>query len=137
MAWWTSYTADQNSFLTWYPSSFSRWTSPPLESVKKAADTVTAQSERLDILMLNAGIMAAPPALTTDGDEVQLAVNYLGHALLAKLLLPLLEKTASLPDADVRIVMLSSDIHTYAPKPAGIQFNTLQTTADELGPYGR
>src|SRR5262245_60500450 len=32
-----------------------------IESVKKAASAFLAEAERLDILMLNAGIMAAPP----------------------------------------------------------------------------
>ncbi|OCK76117.1 NAD(P)-binding protein [Lepidopterella palustris CBS 459.81] len=108
-----------------------------LESVKKAASTFSAESDRLDILMLNAGIMAAPPGLTKDGYELQFGTNYVGHALLAKLLLPVLEKTASGPGADVRIIMLSSHGHMYAPKPEGIRFDTLKTKADALGPYGR
>ncbi|KAL2834016.1 short-chain dehydrogenase/reductase [Aspergillus pseudoustus] len=111
-----------------------------LDSVKKAASTVLAESERLDILMLNAGIMAAPPSLTKDGYELQFGTNYLGHALLAKLLTPLLEKTAllALPDSeDVRIITLSSHGHMYAPKPDGIRYETLRTPADSLGAYGR
>ena len=59
-----------------------------LDSVKQAAKTFLAQATRLDILMLNAGIMATPPGQTADGYEIQWATNYLGHALLAKLLLP-------------------------------------------------
>jgi NAD(P)-dependent dehydrogenase (short-subunit alcohol dehydrogenase family) len=109
-----------------------------LESVQTAARTVLAESTRLDILMLNAGIMAVPPGLTRDGYELQFGTNYLGHALLAKLLHPLLERTAAtVPEADVRIIMLSSHGHVYAPKPEGIRFETLRTTADALGPYGR
>ena len=108
-----------------------------LESVRAAARTVLAESGRLDILMLNAGVMAAPPGLTKDGYELQWGTNYLGHALLAKLLRPLLESTAAAPGADVRVVMVSTHGHMYAPKPEGIRFNTVRTTADELGPYGR
>ncbi|ORY03480.1 hypothetical protein BCR34DRAFT_573500 [Clohesyomyces aquaticus] len=108
-----------------------------LESVKKAASTVLAESDRLDILMLNAGIMAAPPGLTKDGYELQWGTNYVGHALFAKLLLPLLEKTTSLPGADVRIVALSSHGHMYAPKPEGIKFDTLRDPSESLGAYGR
>ncbi|KAL4865577.1 hypothetical protein BDV12DRAFT_188061 [Aspergillus spectabilis] len=81
-----------------------------LESVKNAASTVLTESARLDILMLNAGIMAAPPGLTKDGYELQFGTNYLGHALLAKLLVPLMEKTAAIPGTDVRIVMVSSKL---------------------------
>jgi NAD(P)-dependent dehydrogenase (short-subunit alcohol dehydrogenase family) len=108
-----------------------------LASVQKAANNFIAQSDRLDILMLNAGIMAAPPGLTEDGFELQWGTNYLGHALLTRLLLPVLEKTVRIPGADVRIIALSSHGHQYAPKPEGIQFDSLKTTADALGPYGR
>ncbi|KAL3475707.1 hypothetical protein BJX99DRAFT_229178 [Aspergillus californicus] len=108
-----------------------------LESVQKAANIVLAESKRLDILMLNAGIMAAPPGLTNDGYETQWGTNYVGHALLAKLLIPLLDSTAAIPNADVRIITLSSYGHTYVPKPEGIKFETLSTDASELGPYER
>ena len=103
-----------------------------LDSVAKAASVVLAEAGRLDILMLNAGIMAVPPALTVDGYEVQFGTNYMGHVLLARLLLPLLDRTASLPGADVRIVMLASDLYAAAPEPEGIRFKTLRTKAEEL-----
>jgi NAD(P)-dependent dehydrogenase (short-subunit alcohol dehydrogenase family) len=107
------------------------------DSVKRAAVRLNAESDRLDILLLNAGIMAAPPGLTKDGYELQFGTNYLGHALLAKLLLPVLEKTASKPGADVRIITISSHGHMFAPKPDGIRFETVKAEAQELGPYGR
>ncbi|ROT41096.1 retinol dehydrogenase 14 [Sodiomyces alkalinus F11] len=109
-----------------------------MESVKKAAAVFLAEADRLDILMLNAGVMAAPPGLTKDGYELQFGTNYLGHALLAKLLLPKLEHTANeIPDSDVRVIMLSSHGHVYAPKLEGVRLETLRTTAEDLGPYGR
>lgn len=77
-----------------------------LDSVKAAFDQFAL--DRLDILMCNAGIMANPPALTKDGYELQFGVNYLAHALLVKLFLPLLLETAKRPGADVRVVMLTS-----------------------------
>lgn len=47
---------------------------------------------RIDILINNAGVMAMRKrTLTTDGVEKQLAVNYLGHLLLTRLLLPALK----------------------------------------------
>ena len=85
-------------------------------SVKKAASTVIAENERLDILMNNAGIMAVPPALTEDGFEIQFGTNHMGHALLSNLLMPLLLKTAEQPGSDVRIVNVSSGAHMIAPK---------------------
>ncbi|KAK4153793.1 hypothetical protein C8A00DRAFT_15019 [Chaetomidium leptoderma] len=107
-------------------------------SVKKAAATGLATSARLDILMLNAGIMATAPGVTADGYEVQFGTNHMGHALLAKLLLPLLNKTVTDNDSntDVRIVSLSSHGHVF-PAKGGIDFATLKTQAEGLGALGR
>lgn len=106
------------------------------DSVKKASMRVLSESDRLDILMLNAGIMAVPPGLTKDGYEIQFGTNHMGHALLTKLLLPILETTAkSNTGADVRIVSMTSYGHTYAPK-GGCRLDTAKTTAESLGAYG-
>lgn len=80
-----------------------------LASVRRAARQVLAQSDRLDLLINNAGIMAMPPARTVDGYEVQFGTNHMGHAYLTKLLMPLLERAVdqSKP-GDVRIVNLTS-----------------------------
>lgn len=87
------------------------------DSVRNAANQVLASSERLDVLMNNAGIMATPAAVTKEGYEIQFGTNHMGHALLTKLLLPLLEKTAARPDGDVRIINLSSNAaDNQAPK---------------------
>lgn len=84
-------------------------------SIKKAATKFLSENTRLDILMNNAGIMATPPGLTKDGYEIQFGTNHMGHALLTKLLLPLLQKTAAEPGSDVRIINLSSMGHIGAP----------------------
>ncbi len=115
---------------------------PPLEpleldlasfdSVKSAAKAVTAQSQRLDILMLNAGIMAVPHGLTKDGYEIQFGTNHMGHALLTKLLLPTLLRTAEQHNPDVRVVVLSSGTISMAP-PAGINFADCKTSATGMG----
>lgn len=87
-----------------------------LQSVKDAAKTVLARENRLDVLMLNAGVMATPPSRTKSEHEIQLCTNHIGHFLLTRLLLPLLEKTASqFEDSDVRIVTVSSEAHRIAP----------------------
>ncbi|TGJ85131.1 hypothetical protein E0Z10_g3640 [Xylaria hypoxylon] len=72
-----------------------------LASVKSAADKILSEQTRLDLLMANAGIMNQPPGLTADGYEVQFGTNFLSHALLIKKLLPLMEKTAEIPESDV------------------------------------
>lgn len=64
-----------------------------LSSLKTAAANFLARETRLDILFANAGIMATPPGLTEDGYEIQFGTNHMGHAALAKLLLPALQRS--------------------------------------------
>ena len=65
--------------------------------------------------MNNAGIMAQPPGLTSDGYELQFGTNHMGHFLFTQRLLPLLQKTAAEPGSDVRILNVTSDGHKFAP----------------------
>ena len=104
-----------------------------LTSVKEAAATFRSQSSRLDILMLNAGIMAVPAAKSVDGYEIQLATNHLGHALLVKLLMPELQQTAK-QSGDVRIINMTSTAYQLAPK-GGVDFATLRSAQDNLGNF--
>lgn len=103
-----------------------------LASVQECAQEVIAATDRLDILMLNAGIMATPPSVSVDGYEIQFATNQMGHALLVKLLLPLLSTTAKLPEADVRVINMTSVAYKQAPGQ-GIDFATLKTDQASLG----
>ncbi|EEQ29278.1 hypothetical protein McanMca71_006680 [Microsporum canis] len=95
-----------------------------LASVKQAAETFVVQESRLDVLMCSAGIMATPPGLTADGYEIQFGTNHLGHALLIRKLLPLLQATAE--TADVRIVLLTSLGFKMHPG-GGIVFDAVRT----------
>ncbi|OBA79587.1 oxidoreductase [Mycobacterium sp. 1164966.3] len=69
-----------------------------LSSVRQFADEV----DNADILINNAGIMAAPYAMTADGFESQIGTNHLGHFALTNLLLPKLSD---------RVVTISSMAH--------------------------
>ncbi len=69
-----------------------------LSSVRRFAEGVS----RVDVLINNAGIMAAPYALTVDGFESQLGTNHFGHFALTNLLLPKLTD---------RVVTVSSMAH--------------------------
>ncbi|KPI41609.1 putative oxido [Cyphellophora attinorum] len=86
-----------------------------LASVREAASIVKSKETRLDILMLNAGIMATPLAKTEQGFEQQVGVNHIGHFYLTQQLLPLLTSTAKLPNADVRVVSLTSEAYNLGP----------------------
>ena len=86
-------------------------------SIKKAADDFTARSDRLDVLINNAGVMALPYSKTKEGYEIQFGTNHMGHSLLTKLLLPTLLRTAEESGSDVRVVNVSSAGHQMAPGP--------------------
>ncbi|GAM40131.1 hypothetical protein TCE0_034r12240 [Talaromyces pinophilus] len=60
----------------------------------------------------------------------------MGHALLVKLLIPVLLKTVELPGSDVRVVVLTSHAHNYAPD-FGIQFDTLKNSAEGMNTIAR
>ncbi|KAK7211711.1 hypothetical protein V2G26_018889 [Clonostachys chloroleuca] len=71
--------------------------------------------------------MSYTPGMTEDSFEVHFGINYVGHALLTKLLLPTLLNTAQTdPDSDVRIIFVSSAVHKQAPV-GGIQFDNLKS----------
>jgi len=67
-----------------------------LADVRRLADAVRASTDRLDILINNAGIGTAGAARQTsaDGHELRFAVNYLAGFLLTYLLLPLIKQSA-------------------------------------------
>jgi NAD(P)-dependent dehydrogenase (short-subunit alcohol dehydrogenase family) len=79
-----------------------------LDEVRALADDVARSTDRLDVLINNAGIGSGRPDGTTrqesrDGYELRFAVNYLAGFLLTVRLLPLLRASAP-----ARIVMVSS-----------------------------
>ncbi|MEU0685965.1 oxidoreductase [Streptomyces uncialis] len=80
-----------------------------LASVREFARTWARDHDRLDLLINNAGVMALPHRLTSDGFETQFGVNHLGHFALTGELLPTLLAT---PGA--RIVSVSSGVHALS-----------------------
>jgi len=101
-----------------------------LASVRRFAEALPAAHSRLDMLINNAGVMAIPRRVTTDGFEMQLGVNHLGHFALTGLLLPLILKTAG-----SRIVTVSSGAHIFGK----INFDDLQSerSYSKWGAYGQ
>ena len=69
-----------------------------LRQVDRLADDVTRLTDRLDVLVNNAGIgfgrRGAARELSADGIELRFAVNYLAGYRLTRLLLPLLKASA-------------------------------------------
>ncbi|KAK5657387.1 hypothetical protein OQA88_2957 [Cercophora sp. LCS_1] len=100
-----------------------------LASVKAATEKILGQLSRLDVLICNAGIMAVPASVSVDGYEIHMATNHLGHALLVRKLLPLLQSTSEIEGSDVRIITLTSAAWAMTPK-GGIQFDRLKSQQD-------
>ena len=80
-----------------------------LDQVKEYSTKFVGENTRLDLLILNAGVMMTPYTRTKQDHELQIGTNYFGHAALTKYLLPLLTKTEG-----SRIVVLSSSLHKQA-----------------------
>ncbi|ETS75325.1 hypothetical protein PFICI_12269 [Pestalotiopsis fici W106-1] len=100
------------------------------DSVRACAAEFNAMEQRLDILLLNAGIIRVALGTTREGYEVHFGLNYLGHALLSKLLLATMLRTAEQQTA-ARLVVVSSEGHAMVPKN-GIQFDKLKTECSQM-----
>ncbi|KAK5124958.1 hypothetical protein LTR85_001148 [Meristemomyces frigidus] len=107
------------------------------ESVKSGAAEILRSTDRTDLLFLNAGVSGTAPALTEEGYEWQFGVNHLAHALFAQLLMPLLLKTASKPEGDVRIATVASTAaKLFAPK-TGFLADDVKTDMSSYGAMTR
>jgi NAD(P)-dependent dehydrogenase (short-subunit alcohol dehydrogenase family) len=103
-----------------------------MESVVACAEAVNRLNTSIDILMLNAGIMALPKLEQVEVNgtmlEMQFVVNHLGHYLLTRRLLP---RVAAAPAG--RVVWVSSMGYSLAPA-GGIVFDNL-SYADGYKPF--
>lgn len=84
-----------------------------MQSVKQFAFKFLESNRPLHILINNAGVMFVPYQLTEDAFESHMAINYLSHCLLTKLLLPCLRE-AGKTKCHARIVNVSSCLHYLA-----------------------
>lgn len=80
-----------------------------LASIHQAAARISAEHNRVDLLINNAGVMATPRQKTADGFELQFGINHLGHfAFTAQLMPTLLNGLAA------RVVTVTSTARHYA-----------------------
>ena len=105
------------------------------DSVRAAAAAVAqAAGEQggLDVLCCNAGVMALADVPTTDGYDVQMQTNHLSHFLLAKELMPALEKAAA-ARGEARVVNHSSGARKM---PGALASKYLGRNGGQLGGDG-
>ncbi|OAA53151.1 short chain dehydrogenase/reductase family protein [Cordyceps fumosorosea ARSEF 2679] len=111
-----------------------------LAEVRSVFGGLRESLERLDYLVLSAGINANQYALDHDGIERIFAVNYLGQYYAVNQLWATLRKTSLMPGVtSPRVVAVSSAMHQHAP--SDVKFSSLEDINNpELGPadlYGR
>jgi NAD(P)-dependent dehydrogenase (short-subunit alcohol dehydrogenase family) len=108
------------------------------EQTGKVAFDISSQTDRLDILINNAGRGIMTYQLSEhNGIDLHMATNHMGHVVLTSHLLPLLKSTAAKGDK-VRLVQLGSNLHENAPKET--EFASVDELNTDYGPqpqYGR
>lgn len=107
-----------------------------LKQVKEVFTKLREGLERLDYLVLSAGINANQYGLDADGIDQHFGVNYLGQFYVVNLLWPVLRKTAKMEGEQgnkPRVVFESSEVHRLAP--GNVHFASLEEINDDkLGP---
>ena len=78
-----------------------------LASVRSCAGVLLEAGEPFDVVIANAGVMAAPKGTTADGFETQFGTNHLGHFALVN-------RITDLSKPGSRLVMVSSAGHRGA-----------------------
>ena len=86
-----------------------------LDSVKQCARDFLSKSNKLNVLICNAGIMAVGTLTRTkDGFESQFGVNHVSHFLLVQLLKDALLRSST-SEFQSRLVLVSSGAHRFSP----------------------
>ena len=94
----------------------------------RAATEIAALTDRVDVLVNNAGGMTDRFAVTSEGYEENFAGNHLGPFLLTQRLIPLLKRAAAdAPRGSVRIINVASDASEMIP---GLNWDDLQLLTD-------
>lgn len=93
-------------------------------SIVTGTDQVRGLGIPIDMLILNAGIMALPELEQVNGLEKQFVTNHLGHFIVGNRLLP---QVQAAPQG--RVVVLTSSGYQWAPE-GGIEFDNLSGERD-------
>lgn len=99
-----------------------------LSDTARMAQEVAALTDKVHVLLNNAGGVRAELVITPEGNEATFAGNHLGHFLLTSRLMPLLRAAAATSGpGTVRVLSVSSTGHEGCP---GIDWDDLQLTRD-------
>jgi NAD(P)-dependent dehydrogenase (short-subunit alcohol dehydrogenase family) len=99
-----------------------------IAGARKLAAAVAERTDRLDLLVNNAGGITDRLVMTAEGLEANFAGNHLGPMALTQALLPLLRKAAEgAPAGTVRVLMTSSDTSEMLP---AINLDDIQNLAN-------
>jgi NAD(P)-dependent dehydrogenase (short-subunit alcohol dehydrogenase family) len=103
----------------------------------KVANEIASQTDRIDILINNAGRGIMTRQLSQNGIDLHMAINHFGHVVLTSHLLPVMKQHADKGNW-VRIVNVASNLHAQAPSET--EFASLEELNRDYGPqpqYGR
>ena len=108
------------------------------DAIKKAAAEVQRITDKLDVIINNAGIMTPTLQHTAEGIEAQFGSNHIGHFLFTGLLLPqLLVAAKSNTLGSTRVVNLTSLGHRLSPvRFHDYNFEGKEIPEDEKPPAG-
>ena len=90
-----------------------------IASIRAAAAVIKQRTDRIDVLLNNAGAVYMQPGKSADGLELTFAVNHIGYFVFTDELLDLVKLSAP-----SRIVNVASDAHKAARK--GVNFDDLE-----------
>lgn len=106
-----------------------------LPAVADVATKIRSQTDRLDILCMNAARGIMTYQVTDYMIDRHMAVNHIGHVTLTSHLLPLLKSTSTTLSSTVRIQIQSSNAHQATPSDTS--FATIDELQQDLGPNGQ
>ncbi|WP_411842890.1 SDR family NAD(P)-dependent oxidoreductase [Salinicoccus sp. HZC-1] len=99
-----------------------------LASVEKAALYIQENYDEIDCLINNAGVVSLSKQETTDGYELMMGTNYLGHYLLTHYLMPVL-----MHSKEPQIVIVSSNAYQFTT----LKSNYFKGKGNTMNLYGR
>lgn len=92
------------------------------KSIRKCAQDLLENEDKIDYLINNAGVMQCPQWKTEDGLEMQMGTNHFGHFLFTELVMPLLRKSAA-SGSHPRIAIVASLAYKWSRN--GINFDDI------------